>query len=407
MPHEARVVKTQRSLDGSEVAVGGRNPFTTFTEKALTAEQLAWIERQMEPRIASLGDGCFDPAHFLDMLRNSQTQLHVDHGRPQGREKNHFAMSELIMAYTRGQRDPDEMARYLKYRYEFAIYPVRKVLKPFPIVLAVEPTSVCNLRCPMCFIVDPRLSRNRAINGMMQLTLFQRLMDEAGEHRLDGLVLASRGEPTLNPAFPEMLAYARRRGVLDIKINTNATRLTPELSRRILEADPDLVVFSVDTAEREVYGEIRVGADFDAVLRNIQTFVQLRDQEFRGNRTITRASMVVTREDQCLEKSRDFWLGIVDEVGVNPVFDRLNIYDMPEKTIAVPCSILWERMYIWWDGSVNPCDADYLSHLSPGRVAEGVSIASLWNGERMAQVREHHASGRKNACSPCNRCTGY
>ncbi|MDP3775800.1 MAG: radical SAM/SPASM domain-containing protein, partial [Gemmatimonadales bacterium] len=347
------------------------------------------------------------PAQFLAMLRNSLAQAHADHGRPQGREKDHFAMSELLVAHARGQRDVGEMARYLKYRYEFAVYPARKILKPFPIVLAVEPTSVCNLRCPMCFIVDPRLSRNRELNGMMKLELFQRVMDEAGEHGLNGLVMASRGEPTLNPAFPDMLAYARKRGVLDIKINTNATKLTPELSRRILAADPDLVVFSVDTAEREVYGEIRVGADFDAVLNNVETFVKLRDQEFPGNRTVTRASMVVTREDQRIDTSRAFWLHRVDEVGVNPVFERLNIYDLPEKPIAVPCSILWERMYVWWDGGVNPCDADYLSHLSPGRIGEGQTVASLWTGQHMQSLREFHQTGRKNACSPCNKCTGY
>ena len=384
-----------------------RDGFTTFSGHALRPGQLQWIYDTTVPLLDQVHDAWFDPVHFLTMLRNSMATHDGDHGRPQGREKDHFAMSELNVAYARGQHSATEMVRYLKYRFEFAIYPARKILKSFPIVLAVEPTSVCNLRCPMCFIVDPRLSRNSTMNGVMPLTVFRRLIDEAAEHRLNALVMASRGEPTLNPTFPDMLDYARARGILDIKVNTNATRLTPKLSRRMLAADPDLVVFSVDTAERDVYGQIRVGADFDQVLHNIQVFVKIRDTEFPRNRTVARATMVVVREDQNIDQSREFWLKIVDEVGVNPVFERVNIYDLPEKSIAIPCSILWERLYVWWDGSVNPCDADYLSRLSPGKLGEGVTIASIWTGEQMTRLREKHQNGLKKTCEPCNRCTGY
>ena len=104
---------------------------------------------------------------------------------------------------------------------------------------------------------------------------------------------------------------------------------------------------------------------------------------------------------------RAFWLKYVDEVGVCPVFERVNIYDLPEKDILDPCTLLWERLYIWWDGTVNPCDVDYLSKLSPGAVHEAESISSIWTGEKMHALRERHLNDLKNTCGPCNRCTGY
>ena len=325
-------------------AAAARPPYRTFAGEPLTPEELQQLLTATESLVDRVHDAWFDRAHFLAILRNSLQAHDGFHGRaPVGKEKDRFAMSELRTAHRHGRQDPLQMVRYLKYRYEFAVYPKRRILKSFPIILVVEPTSVCNLRCPMCFIVDPRLSRNRELNGMMQMPAFRGLIDEGVHHGLNSLVMASRGEPTLNPAFPDMLAYARRQGVLDIKINTNATRLTPELSRNILAADPDLVVFSVDTANREVYGQIRVGADFDQVLANIRSFVEIRDREFPGNRTITRAAMVTTRPDQQVEDSREFWLTIVDEVGVSQVFDRLHIYELPEKTTTVPCSLLQQR----------------------------------------------------------------
>lgn len=392
----------------SQTAIG-RAPFVAFTDEALAQEHVQWIYDQTIPQLDALRDAWFDAALFTRMLQESlqDADAHDMSGRPQHGDKVRFSRSELAIAFRHGQRDASEMAQYLKYRFEFAVYPARKLLKSFPIVLAVEPTSVCNLRCPMCFIVDPRLSRNRSINGMMRFTLFTRILDEAREHGLRGLVMASRGEPTLNPEFPAMLEYARRCDILDIKINTNATYLTPALSRRILAAEPDLVVFSVDTAEPEVYGQIRVGADFEQVLDNIKTFAAIREREFPQSRTRTRATMVMVRPDQAIERSRDFWLQHADEVGVNPVFERLNIYDLSENPVTTPCSLLWERLYVWWDGTVNPCDADYLSHLSVGRLQEGVTISSLWTGQAMQALRERHRTGFKRACEPCRRCPGY
>jgi len=67
---------------------------------------------------------------------------------------------------------------------------------------------------------------------------------------------------------------------------------------------------------------------------------------------------------------------------------------------------LWERVYVWWDGLVNPCDIDYKSKLSLGRVGNGISIKSIWLGEKMQQMRRDHVSGLKNLHSPCNRCYG-
>ena len=35
-----------------------------------------------------------------------------------------------------------------------------------------------------------------------------------------------------------------------------------------------------------------------------------------------------------------------------------------------PCGLPFERLYIWYDGTTNPCDADYKSYLSPGKIGD-------------------------------------
>ena len=43
-------------------------------------------------------------------------------------------------------------------------------------------------------------------------------------------------------------------------------------------------------------------------------------------------------------------------------------------------------MYIWFDGKVNPCDADYKSYLSYGNVKEE-SIKKIWNNRKINELR--------------------
>ena len=59
--------------------------------------------------------------------------------------------------------------------------------------------------------------------------------------------------------------------------------------------------------------------------------------------------------------------------------------------------------YIWFDGKVNPCDADYKSFLSFGNLNEG-TIKEIWNNQKIKNLREEHLSNERLKTSPCNKC---
>ena len=59
----------------------------------------------------------------------------------------------------------------------------------------------------------------------------------------------------------------------------------------------------------------------------------------------------------------EFWSKIVDEVSIKSAALRWDTYKNPINQIKEPCLGLWNRMYIWYDGKVNPCDTDYKSYL--------------------------------------------
>ena len=328
---------------------------------------------------------------------------HDSEGRDLNFDKRSFSRTELQVAH---RQAPANVARYLVYRFRFNHYPRNHELTDFPILLAIEPTSVCNLRCVMCFQADKSFTGDRSSMGYMDLDLYKRVIDEGSQHGLCAVVLASRGEPLLHPKIGEMIAWAKRRGVLDVKLNTNATNLTDERIRSLLDARLDTLVFSIDSYEKEEFERIRPPAKFATVIRNIERFHEIREREYSGYPTRTRVSMVRLGPDQDVEAAYRFWKGRVDEFGHRWVIDRLHIYDLNLVELARPCSLLWERLYVWFDGIVNPCDEDYKSRLRVG-TTPARSIRDLWHSPDMQRYRQSHMTGRKNDLHPCDHCNGF
>ena len=50
------------------------------------------------------------------------------------------------------------------------------------------------------------------------------------------------------------------------------------------------------------------------------------------------------------------------------------------RNIKLACSDLWRRMFVWWDGKINPCDVDYKSELSSGDI-KNHNISELWKSD--------------------------
>ena len=223
------------------------------------------------------------------------------------KEKNElpFPLTVQEKSYLR-RHDESEWVRYLIYRYKFVLYPKRRIQSQFPIYLLIEPTSVCNLRCVMCFQVDKSFTK-QPFMGMMDFDLFKRVVDEAVDGGTGGITLASRGEPTLHRQLPAMLKYLSGK-FFEIKLTTNATKLTESLIHDIFQSGVDLVVFSVDAHQKEIYEQIRVRGDFDIVHKNIRMFHEIREKHYSDSSLVTRISAVKFREDQDPEGFRDFWV---------------------------------------------------------------------------------------------------
>ncbi len=294
-----------------------------------------------------------------------------------------------------------KILEYILYRYKFKEYPKKKINTKFPVYILLEPVSSCNLKCPMCFQSDKTFI-NKKYMGKMEFSLFKKVVDEAEKKGVKAITFGSRGEPTIHPQICEFLQYLKGK-FLEIKLTTNATKLNEKLIRTIFETNVNLVTFSIDSEDKKIYEELRKFASFEKVLENVKKY-NLIKKEYKNCTTITRISGVKVKSYQNSEKFEKFWKNYADEVSLKSAYERWNTYNNdPHPELTTPCSVIWERLYVWYDGKVNPCDADYKSKLSYGNVSD-TTIEELWNSKSIQNLKKIHLSKERSQISPCDRC---
>ena len=295
-----------------------------------------------------------------------------------------------------------DVPRYLVHRYRYEIYPQLKIFDDFPPYLQIEPTSICNYRCIFCYQTDNKFNkRSKGFMGHMKLETFKLLVDQA-EGNIEFVSLASRGEPLLCPDIKEMLAYTKDK-FLNLKINTNASLLDEQISHSILTSGVKTLVFSADAADENLYSKLRVNGKLEKVLSNIKRFQEIRIKKYPKSKIITRVSGVKISNQQNLDDMEKYWGNFVDQVAFVNYCPWENVYESKFSEIKTPCSDLWRRMFVWWDGKVNPCDVDYKSELSSGDIQYS-DISKLWKSDNYNNLRKKHMSKLRNTVSPCNRC---
>ena len=67
-----------------------------------------------------------------------------------------------------------DVIRYVLYRYKYNKFPLLKTLDIYPPCIQVEPTSICNLRCIMCYQSDRTFSgKSNGFMGYMKFDLLK------------------------------------------------------------------------------------------------------------------------------------------------------------------------------------------------------------------------------------------
>ena len=132
----------------------------------------------------------------------------------------------------------------------------------------IEPTTLCNLQCRSCNN-DGLPPRRR---GHLSLSALKSLIEK--NRFLKDVSLIGLGEPLLNPELADMAAYLHEEGIV-ARTGTNGMNLHKADLEKLLSSVVELVV-SFDSADEQSFHEIRQGADFKQIIKNVEKAVAVK-----------------------------------------------------------------------------------------------------------------------------------
>jgi len=277
----------------------------------------------------------------------------------------------------------------------------------FPLVLNIEPTNACNLKCVYC----PRLKTvSRYGTNFIELETYKKIIDEACEYGpLIMLNLHKDGEPLLNKNLSEMVGYAKKRQVAQtIHLNTNGTLLNTKFGYSLLDSGIDDMTISVDASFSDTYKKLKQSSQFDELIKGIESFIEYKNK--LNVSTLIRVK-IMEFEDISANEISEFvnkWNGIADEVQVTGIHDwsgEIKDIKITDETsdVRFPCALLWYALAVNSNGMVSICNVDWDYSGVIGNLKDK-KLHEIWNDTKIRKVRLSHLQTNWNYVPVCDKC---
>ncbi len=289
-----------------------------------------------------------------------------------------------------------------------------------PVILMVEPTNYCNLKCPLCPSGNGMMTRER---GMMELDLFNNLIDST-KRSLFLVMFWNQGEPFMNKTLLKQVNYAYENNVATV-ISTNGHYLrNSDDAQDIIKSGLSELIVSLDGASEESYLEYRVGGDFKRVLRAIKLLssekkklgalnpiIHLQFIIFKHNQheieRISRMASELGADKYSFKTAQVYTDSEADKF--LPTESSMNRYEFIDgaRTLKANwssgCKRIWYTAMVNWDGSIAPCCYDKDVDFNLGN-ANSAQISDVWDGDNFNQFRSRVLKER-NSIEMCSNCT--
>jgi hypothetical protein len=281
--------------------------------------------------------------------------------------------------------------------------PVRRVLLAagrdraprLPEIVQIESTNLCNAKCVFC----PRDEMHRR-QGIMDMDLFTRIVDECAALGITHVRVHNYGEPFLDRQLVEKVRYAKARGIAEVGMISNGSLITEDLARGMIDAGLDAINISVDASGKETFERTRVHLDYDTVVGNIRTLARLRRELGRARPKLI---LSFVRQGNSADEAAFIqeWQAIADKIHVTELHNWAGTLN-GESAVQYPCYRPWLTFTVLWDGRVSLCCADFDGRHILGDLRTS-TIAEVWNGPAYRAVRrEHLESGGPAICHSCD-----
>jgi len=281
---------------------------------------------------------------------------------------------------------------------------------PFPRRISVEVTNHCDQACTLC----PRGGLTRPL-GFIEAAVFDRVAAECAEH---GTVLWLHflGEPLLHPEILALIRAAKRRGVVQVGLSTNATRLDAAMIDGLLASGLDRLECSMDADDRRGYAAMRGRDHFERVDANVRALLA-RKRELDRDVPVTsiqymRTPQVESRLREIVQRwrpwlgPRDFVMTIVPAAFGGAIGEAGAALARAEVAERSPCHWLFSSLMVLQDGTVTMCGADWDAEAPLGNVRD-TSLSAIWHGTEVGRRRRAHLDSRFSDVARCGSCVDW
>jgi len=279
--------------------------------------------------------------------------------------------------------------------------------------IMVEVTNICNLRCKMCY--NKRMKRKK---GFISFDLFKKIVDQAVDLNIENMGLYTTGESFLHPKIFEFIKYAKKKGIKYVYITTNGQALNDEKIKKIFESGLDSIKFSIDAGNKERYESLKIGASWNKLVKIVKKLKAMRDN-FDSKLRIFASFIVMKDNFKDLARYKKIFGNLIDEtffvfvgnqgsqVKAEKLYPKNVISKIENLTLPKekwqPCSMLWDRFIVTYEGYLTICCIDFENSLIYGDINKE-SLKTSWNNKKIKKFREIHASRQFEKLPLCFDC---
>lgn len=290
-----------------------------------------------------------------------------------------------------------------------------------PFILTIEPTNLCNLKCPLCVTGNGKMTRPA---GSMSFAAFKKIIDET-QKQLIYLLLYQQGEPFLNKNFLRFVEYAKSKKIY-VTTSSNGHYFNKETAWATVQSKLDSIIFSVDGADQRSYEAYRVGGSLRKVQQGLLNLAEAK-RRLKSATPVIFMQFIVMRHNEhqiaAMKKIARKWGAnrlLIKTVHVEnaaeaekwlPQNSKMHRYVLdaatlkPRRSAAGACPRPWTSALINWDGTVVPCCFDKNGQHVLGEIQNQTQFTDTWNSEKYANFRQKMLVDRSqlDICRNCSQ----
>jgi len=274
---------------------------------------------------------------------------------------------------------------YKIYRDNWIKFAKQKIVDEYPLLVDLELSTVCNLKCPMCYTITDEY-KGKIKSEFMTFELFTKIIDEIAG-KVPAIRLSLRGEPTLHPQFIDCIKYAKEKGIGEVSTLTNASKLNAVFFEKIALAGLDWITISIDGLN-EKYENIRRPLKFADTLQKIKD-IKIIKEKLGQHKPVVKIQGIWPAIKDNPEDFYNTFVPYVDAIAFNPL---INYLDNDEDIIfedGFSCPQHYQRIVVGADGQVMMCSNDEKGMEILGD-ANKQTIFEIWHSTRLNKIREIH-----------------